>query len=498
MLWREAIILIIYTDDTLITGPSPSDVDAAIAQIGERFDITHSDKVSDFLGINLMLNDRDKTITFSQPRLIQSIIEDLGLQHDSVSKLTPAVSGSVLHAHSSSPDHNERWNYRAVIGKLNFLEKSSRPDISFAVHQCARFCQEPKIEHTAAVKRIGRYLLGTKDKGIIARPDHTSLHCFCDASFAGEWVRELAQYDPTTARSRTGFVVTYAGCPVIWSSKLQTEIALSSTEAEYIALSQSLREVVYLFGVLSEIKGIHSIIDVSTPTIHCKVFEDNEGALEMARLPKMRPRTKHLNIKYHHFREAVAAGLITIQYVKTTMQLADIFTKALGIALFCRLRSLILGWFVQDRDVKRECSDTSREPEDMEDLDPMTISDRDTNQQSTREVVEGPQDTDQDANAVVPAIQKRKWPHDKVHQGIRKESGINPDEIVTNGKTWTIGTRNRNDKRKNEVSQQKLTQTEVWMVSEVYPDERSTFKMDTKEDSMDEYEKLVSITHNLN
>jgi hypothetical protein len=124
---------------------------------------------------------------------------------------------------------------------------------------------------------------------------------------------------------------------MVWSFKLQTEIVLSSTEAEYIELSQSLRELVYLFGILTEIKGVHSIIDVSTPTIHCKVFEDNEGALAMARLPKIRPCTKHLNIKYHHFREAVPEWLITIQYVRKTMQLEDIFTKALGISLFCRL-----------------------------------------------------------------------------------------------------------------------------------------------------------------
>ena len=130
--------------------------------------------------------------------------------------------------------------YRSVIGKLNFLEKSTRGDISYPVHQCARFASDPRASHAEAVKRIGRYLMGTKDKGVILDPKVNSFECYVDADFCGNWNPETASDDPATAKSRTGYVIKYAGCPVIWQSKLQTEVTLSTTEAEYVALSAAL------------------------------------------------------------------------------------------------------------------------------------------------------------------------------------------------------------------------------------------------------------------
>ena len=101
----------------------------------------------------------------------------------------------------------------------------------------------PKKSHGQAIKRIARYLLCTKDKGLILRPNATkSMDCYVDASFAGEWIKANADQaitDPNTARLRTGFVIMYAGVPLIWISKLQIEICLSATEAELVALSMA-------------------------------------------------------------------------------------------------------------------------------------------------------------------------------------------------------------------------------------------------------------------
>jgi hypothetical protein len=214
----------------------------AIELIKSKFKITSSDKVEDFLGVNIAYQEGD-TFTLSQPHLIKSIITDLGLNEESKTKPNPAVKDLILQEYKNSQPHCE-----TVIGKLNYLEKCSRPDISYAVHQCARFSKFPKIEHTVAVKIIGRYLLATADKGIICKPNDESVTCYADASFTGEWDKSIAQYEPDTARSRTGFVIMYANCPIMWSSKLQTEFVLSATEAEYIALSQSLRE--YNSGII--------------------------------------------------------------------------------------------------------------------------------------------------------------------------------------------------------------------------------------------------------
>jgi hypothetical protein len=241
--------------------------------------------------------------------------------------------------------HKEKWSYRSIIGKLNYLEKSTRPDLAYAVHNAARFSSDPKTSHSQAVKRIGRYLLGTKDKGIIMTPDPSrSIEVFADADFCGLYNPDTALYDPVTARSRTGYVVKFMGCPIVWASKLQTETALSTTEAEYISCSEALRTVIPLMNLLEE-ANTHGIQVTAPKTkILCKLFCDNSGACELIRLPKFRPRTKHINTKLHHFREHVANGRISIQYVPTTEQQGDIATKSLPVPLFNKFRILILGW----------------------------------------------------------------------------------------------------------------------------------------------------------
>jgi hypothetical protein len=105
---------------------------------------------------------------------------------------------------------------------------------------------------------------------------------------------------------------------------------LSTTEAEYIAMSMALRDVIPIMNLLDELKTNDFQVICTKPYVYCKVFEDNSGALELARLPKLRPRTKHINVCYHHFREHVRKGLIKIFPVDTTNQIADTLTKALA------------------------------------------------------------------------------------------------------------------------------------------------------------------------
>ena len=126
---------------------------------------------------------------------------------------------------------------------------------------------------------------------------------------------------------------------------MQTEIALSTVEAEYIALSQSLREMIYMMQLVDKIKKRKIPLHGRAQTVvRCKVFEDNMGALELSKVPKMRPRTKHINIKYHHFRQHVQDGTITVQHITTEEQVADIFTKPLPEKAFRKHRRSIMGW----------------------------------------------------------------------------------------------------------------------------------------------------------
>jgi hypothetical protein len=248
-----------------------------------------------------------------------------------------------LHKDEHGPDRKQSWNYRSAIGMLNYLAASTRPDCSFAVHQCARFSSNPKLSHERAVKRIIRYLKGTKDKGIILRPDQSKgVQCYVDADFAGGYSKETSD-DPVSVFSRTGYVIFYFGCPLIWVSKMQSEISLSTVEAEYIALSQSMRDILPLLDQMKEMNSIFGDKDTK-PTVHCTLFEDNNGALELAKAPRYRPRTKHIAIKYHHFREHVKKGAVSIEPIDTKEQIADQFTKGLQNAVFEYLRFKLLGW----------------------------------------------------------------------------------------------------------------------------------------------------------
>jgi hypothetical protein len=150
--------------------------------------------------------------------------------------------------------------------------------------------------------------------------------------------------DPSTAKSRTGYVISYQGCPITWASKLKTEVVLSTTESEYVGLSESLRIAIVLMNLLKEMKEHGVELPTTKPTVYCKLFEDNAGAIHIAKSPKMRPRNRHINQKYHHFREWVKSGLIDILAIDTEEQPADLLTKPLSVISFVKHRKRVMGW----------------------------------------------------------------------------------------------------------------------------------------------------------
>ena len=286
------------------------------------------------------------TITLTQEGLTKRIIESLGLCTSFSSRLDTPAETSALPKDVGGAPASGSFNYAAVVGMLLYLTGHSRPECAFAVHQCAHYTFCPTARHEQALKRIGRYLKGTMSKGLIMTPlADFSIDCYPDADFAGLYGHEDAQ-DPHCARSRTGYVILVFGCPVLWKSKLQTEIALSTMEAEYVALSEACKDLFPIMDVSKELcvaLGIsHSII----ANMHVRIFEDNVGALTLAGLEprRMTPRSKHYAIKYHWFCDQVAQRRIRLVKIATKDQLGDIFTKGLPHSTFAHLRSLLMGW----------------------------------------------------------------------------------------------------------------------------------------------------------
>jgi len=192
-----------------------------------------------------------------------------------------------------------------------------------------------------------------------------AIDCYVDSDFAGLWNQEDEQ-DPVSTRSRTGYFLTFGGCPLLWGSRLQTETALSTMEAEYIALSQAMRELIPIREVVLEMQRLvfggqkvlecrtHSKIFEFAPSSTNKnethklpvstVYEDNNACLKFATAPKMSPRTKHIAVKYHFFREKVDQLQIRVVRIDSADNLSDAMTKGLPEATFQRLRKKIMGW----------------------------------------------------------------------------------------------------------------------------------------------------------
>jgi hypothetical protein len=193
-------------------------INELINRLSTQFLLQDEGDVSAFLGVQISKDNIAKTITFTQPNLIRQILHDVGLTQTSNSKDTP--TDSILYLDSLGIERAEPWNYPSVIGKLNYLAANTRPDISMAVHQCARYCSNPKAIHELAVKRIARYLLSTQDKGLILTPSPSlSLDMHVDADFAGRWHHEFSELRDSVL-SRSGYVISFCGFPVVWASKL--------------------------------------------------------------------------------------------------------------------------------------------------------------------------------------------------------------------------------------------------------------------------------------
>ena len=256
-----------------------------------------------FLGVDITKDKTKKTVTLKQTGLIDKVISTLDMK-DCNGKLTPALKVP-LGADLYGDPFKEDWEYASVIGMLLYLINNSRPDIQFAVHQCARFNHSPQNSHAKAVKQIVRYLQATRDKGLTFTTDaEMRLNMYADADFAGLYGVEQEQ-DPVCVKSRTGYVLFLGGCPISWSSKLQTEIALSTLEAEYIALSQAMRELLPQRELLQEIGDKMELSYTHPLILNSSMFEDNNVALQLAQTPKISPRTKHIAVKYYFFRSHV-------------------------------------------------------------------------------------------------------------------------------------------------------------------------------------------------
>ena len=324
-------MLVQYVDDMGISAQSQEDIDSFIADLrAEGLVLTQEDSFSEFLGIKFEEHE-DKSITMTQRGLIKKTLQAAGMMDCTPNAMPHA--GTPLGSDENGEPMEESWNYRAIVGMLLYLSTNTRPDIAFAVSQVARFSARPTKKHATAVKTILRYLKGTMDKGTtvpLCTLLELLLDLYVDADFAGLFGVEESR-NPESVRSRTGYIIFLGKWPLLWKSQLQSHLSQSTTEAEYSALSYSLKTFLPLKALIMEVFSALNIGSLTKPMIHARVFEDNQSAYYLATNQRITNRTKYFLTKWHWFWDQYNAGAFKIIKCPTDVMWADWLTKALDV-----------------------------------------------------------------------------------------------------------------------------------------------------------------------
>ena len=313
------LIVGVYVDDIILAG-NESSIQRVKAALASAFDIKDLGKLNYFLGIKIERNSNN-SIWIGQPAYIENLLVTLGMQ-DCKPVKTPVSAGNKLIKATEQDECIDQRQYQSAVGSLMYLAVSTRPDISYSIGSLARFNSKPTKEHWVALKRVLRYLKGTKDLGILySKAEKDSCIGYTDADWAG---------DQDDRRSISGYVFLLSGGAISWKSQKQRCVALSTAEAEYVAMSTATQEAIWLRQLIAEITSSEE-----TPIL---VYEDNQSAIAIARNPQFHGRTKHIDIRHHYVREEISKGTVTIQYCPSCDMAADILTKGLGSDSFSKLR----------------------------------------------------------------------------------------------------------------------------------------------------------------
>jgi hypothetical protein len=206
--------------------------------------------------------------------------------------------------------------YREVLGSVMYAQIATRPNLSYAVTMLSKFSSNPGKPHWIALLHVLQYIKGSLGLKITyGGHGNTSLtpYGFVDADYGG---------DKDTRRSCSGQVFFMAGGPVAWGAKYQPTVALSTTEAEYMALTRASQQILWMYFAMSE-------VGFPQPKPAC-LYGDNAGAIALTKNTKHNAHIKHIDIRHHYIRERVDDGDIVVHQIPTSDNIADIFTKPLG------------------------------------------------------------------------------------------------------------------------------------------------------------------------
>ncbi|BCR88813.1 uncharacterized protein ACHE_50011A [Aspergillus chevalieri] len=309
----RGLIIAVYVDDIVIFGKDVRDINTVKQKLKEFHPMTDSGLVRKLLGIRFTWG-RDRSIRLDQEPYAQQILEEFGMADCKPASTPIGPSVKLETPDSSLLGRTEHKLFRRLIGRLIFLVIATRPDIAFAVNQLSQYLAEPREVHLAAAKHVLRYVKSTIGYGLtFGAKGSQGLYAYADSAYANS----------AKNRSTTGFVFSINGTPISWISRKQSVTAQSSTEAEYMAVSEAAKQAIWIRHFLYAI-GKGSIF-CNVPTT---IYEDNQGAIKIADNPVDHPKTKHIAVRYHAIRDHIGNGEIQLAYLPTDKMIADGLTKA--------------------------------------------------------------------------------------------------------------------------------------------------------------------------
>jgi hypothetical protein len=324
------ILLAAHIDDFLLACRDRPTLDAFRSRLLDHFDGSYEGEIQTYLGCEIERDIAKGTTSLSQKHYAEEVLRTYNAwdYHPSATVLPPNLRLRKEDC-DLTPDPAFHSRYRGIVGSLGYLVNMTRPDLAFVYSELNKYVQFPGKLHMAAAEHVLRYLRGTYDKGILFSrgvKNANLLWGWVDADWAG---------DTDTRRSHTGFVLMFNGGPISWKSRRQDSVALSTSEAEYMAASEGGKEVVYIRAILQDFGfAQHGPTDL---------LEDNLAAVAMSINPVRRKYSRHIDIRRHYVRELALAGLIKLIPLGTHDMVADALTKSLPAPALTRHREIMMG-----------------------------------------------------------------------------------------------------------------------------------------------------------
>jgi hypothetical protein len=330
----EIIHIPMFVDDGLVFSNSKALIKETREKLEQLYKLVWTTNPTLHLGIKITRDRQNRTIHLSQEHYLKNVLDRFDMTHCNTTS-TPFPTSIEL-----SPGTNEEVEdaahlpYQQAIGCLNWAAVHTRPDIQYAVSTLARYSSKYTYRHWQVVKHLLRYIQGTLDRGIIFKKHDapsTELRAYADADYAA---------CTTTRRSTTGYVFTLGGSLISWKSRRQPTVALSTTEAEYMALGDCAKHCLWFRRMISHLTQTPiPTSPISLPPL--SIFNDNNGAVFLSQESATNSRSKHIDIRHHFIRDLILSHQISTHMIDTKLMPADFLTKNAPKEMLNRCRFLI-------------------------------------------------------------------------------------------------------------------------------------------------------------